>query len=303
LDLLASHRALKYLASQVVIIIYRRRQPPKRRRSKHKLPQQSSTYLSIRSKMTDKNYDIILFGCTGFTGKLAVEYLLQKQLQLKDAELPLKWAVSARNVEKAEAVVNELAAATKLQPPIILQADLICTTDEQVETLKQVLQQTKVVLTCSGPFEKYGQTLLKLCAEYGIHYADITGETDFVRTMISEHDLTAQQSGAVIIPHCGNDCIPQDLTVWELHQYAKEHNCSLQKVLTYVTVHQDASLSGGTAATAAYQLGKNRNDVQNKPEFDPLLKTPSGTKSEYITKNVSPKSNVTVPELNNVTAG
>ena len=254
--------------------------------------------------MTDKKYDIILFGCTGFTGKLAVEYLLQKQLQLKDAELPLEWAVSARNVEKAEAAVHELASAAKLQPPSILQADLMCTTDEQVETLKNIVQRTKVVLTCSGPFEKYGQTLLKLCAEYGVHYADITGETDFVRTMISEHDLTAQQSGAVIIPHCGNDCIPQDLTVWELHQYAKKHNCSLQQVLTYVTVHQDASLSGGTAATAAFQLGKNRNDTTHKkPEFDPLLKTPSGPKSEYITKNVSPKSNVTVPELNNVTAG
>jgi short subunit dehydrogenase-like uncharacterized protein len=259
--------------------------------------------------MTDKkyDYDIILFGCTGFTGKLAVEYLFQKQkqLELKDTDqLPLKWAVSARNVQKAEAVIHELALAAKLAPPTILQADLMGTTDEQLETLKQVVQQTKVVLTCSGPFEKYGQSLLKLCASMGVHYADITGESDFVRTMISENDLTAQQSGAVIIPHCGNDCIPQDLTVWELHEYAKKHGCSLKQVLTYVTVHQDASLSGGTAATAAYQLGKNRNDsTTHKPAFDPLLKTPSGTKSEYITKNVSPKSNVTVKELNNITAG
>jgi short subunit dehydrogenase-like uncharacterized protein len=279
--------------------------------------------------MTDKKYDIILFGCTGFTGKLAVEYLLQKQLQLQSkketetdtttTELPFTWAVSARNVHKAETVVNELAAAAKVPPPTILQADLMATTDEQVETLKHIVQQTKVVLTCSGPFEKYGQTLLKLCAACGVHYADITGETDFVRKMISEHDLIAQQSGAVIIPHCGNDCIPQDLTVWELNEYAKNKTnssnknkggsppASLKQVITYVTVHQDASLSGGTAATAAYQLGKNRKDGANhnkdKPEFDPLLKTPSGAKSEYITKNVSPKSNVTVPELNNITAG
>jgi short subunit dehydrogenase-like uncharacterized protein len=260
--------------------------------------------------MTDKKYDIILFGCTGFTGKLAVDYLLQKQKKLlskdndaDELQLPLKWAVSARNVQKAEEVVFALASAHKLPPPTIWQADLTGTTDEQVETLKQVVRQTKVVLTCSGPFEKYGQTLLKLCAECGVHYADITGETDFVRTMITEHDTTAQQSGAIIIPHCGNNCIPQDLTVFELHQYAKDHGCSLQQVLTYVTVHQDASLSGGTAATAAYQLSKNRQDGKTKLEYDPLLKTPSGTKSEYITKNVSPKSNVTVPELNHSTAG
>jgi short subunit dehydrogenase-like uncharacterized protein len=84
----------------------------------------------------------------------------------------------------------------------------------------------------------------------GVHYADITGVT-FVRTiMITEHDTTAQQSGAIIIPHYGNDCIPQDLTVFELHQYAKNHGNSLQQVLTCVKVHQDVSLLRGTAAAA-----------------------------------------------------
>jgi hypothetical protein len=88
------------------------------------------------------------------------------------------------------------------------------------------------------------------------------------------------------------------LTVFEVHQYAKNHGCSLPQVLTYVMVHQDASLSGGTAATVAYKLGKNRQDGNHKPKFDPLLKTPSGTKSEHSTKNVSHKSKATEPELN-----
>ena len=232
--------------------------------------------------MTDrKKYDIVLFGVTGFTGKLTVEYLLKNY--------DISWAASARNKEKAEAVLQEIAnACGNKPPPPLLVADLLCETLEQEETLRQVIRQTKVILTCAGPFEKYGTTLVKLCAQENVSYADITGETDFVRSMISQHDTTARESGAIIVCHCGNDCIPQDLTVYEMYKYAEKQQATLKQVTTYVELPETASMSGGTAATAAYQLGKNRN--QPKPDFDPLLQTPDGTKSEYITTNISPKS-------------
>ena len=136
-----------------------------------------------------------------------------------------------------------------------------------------------------------GTTLVQLCAEEGVAYADITGETDFVRSMISQHDKTARENGAIIVCHCGNDCIPQDLTCWEMFQYASKNQATLKQVSTYVELPESASMSGGTAATAAYQLGKNRKSQANKPEFDPLLQTPDGTKSEFVTKNISPKDN------------
>ena len=81
----------------------------------------------------------------------------------------------------------------------IFEADLLCNTSDEVEKLRAVVVKAKVVLTTAGPFEKYGQTLVKRCAEEGVSYADITGETDFFRAMIAQHDATAQRTGATIV--------------------------------------------------------------------------------------------------------
>ena len=115
-----------------------------------------------------KEYDIVLCGVTGFSGKLAAEHLLQKSY-------PIKWGVCARNEAKAKDVlrtVGERLGKTAL-PPVEI-ADLLG--DEEV--LRAVVKKTKVILTTAGPFEKYSQTLVKLCAEEGVHYADIAGESD-----------------------------------------------------------------------------------------------------------------------------
>ena len=116
------------------------------------------------------------------------------------------WAACARNAKKAEAVLAEVCAKTGKPAPPVEVADLVCADAEAEEKLRAVVKKARVVLTTAGPFEKYGQTLVKLCAEEGVHYADITGETDFVRKMIEQHDATARKTGASIVPHCGNDC-------------------------------------------------------------------------------------------------
>lgn len=211
---------------------------------------------------TEEKYDIILFGVTGFTGKLAVEYLLQKKTP--------NWAACARNANRAQSILDEIAAGVESKPPPLLTADLCCETEEQHEKLREIVAQTKVVLTCAGPFEKYGTALVKHCAELGVSYADITGETDFVRQMIQLHDKVARDSGAAILCHCGNDCIPQSLSVFELNRKALEMGGTLKEVRSYVEVSASASFSGGTAATAAFQLSKDRNSAP-KPDFDPLL--------------------------------
>lgn len=158
-----------------------------------------------------KEYDIVLCGVTGFAGKLAAEHLLQKGY-------PIKWGVCARNEAKAKDVLKvigeRLGKATL--PPVEI-ADLLG--DEGV--LRAVVKKTRVILTTAGPFEKYSQTLVRLCAEEGVHYADITGESDFFRKMIAEHDGTAQRTGAKIVIHCGNDAIPWDLTVFEMSKLAQ----------------------------------------------------------------------------------
>lgn len=237
--------------------------------------------------MSDKKYDIVLFGVTGFTGRLAAEYLLQRSLSSSlsgdkdnDEYKNLKWAVSARNKSKAEKILQDIASQiglsddetkTKDLLPPVLTVDLLCKTDEDKSKLKDIVLSTRIVLTCSGPFELYGKTLVQLCAESGVHYADITGETDFVRGNISSLDAKARETGACIVSHCGNDCIPNDLLVFELHKFAKTNNCQLSELQTYQEFNAEASMSGGTLKTAQYQLGKNRNSNKDGTSFDPLL--------------------------------
>ena len=113
-----------------------------------------------------KDYDLLLCGVTGFTGKLAAEHLLAKAY-------PIRWAVCARNESKAKsclAMLGEQLGKTQL-PPVEI-ADLVCTTLEEEAKLRAVVKKTKVCITTAGPFEKYGQTLVKLCAEEGVDYAD-----------------------------------------------------------------------------------------------------------------------------------
>ena len=264
---------------------------------------------STTTTNTDNNkplYDLILFGVTGFTGKLAAEYLLRQNYP------NVKWAACARSEEKAkpilEGIVSEINAAssndnsndkTDIVPPTILVADLICSDDEaSTNKLRDIVKSTRVVITTAGPFEKYGMTLHKLCAEEGVHYADITGETSFVRRVITEHDRIARQTGACLVSHCGNDCIPQDLTVFELHRYATSQKCTLKRVVTYDEFPNEASMSGGTLTTALYQLSKpknknktNTNSTGNaNANVDPLVQLEDGTKSKFSTQVTHKKS-------------
>jgi len=234
--------------------------------------------------------------------KVAAEYILDR---CRSDYTNLRWACSARSQAKAEATLKELVESVQgndapdspVATPDILQVDLLCKKREEENKLRQIVQSTKVCITCSGPFELYGKKLVQLCAEEGVHYADITGETDFFREMIVKHDKTARSTGACIIPHCGNDCIPCDLTVMEMNKFARGKGFELKEVQLYEEHGANASWSGGTLATASYQMGKDRKNMQ-KTAFDPLFTTADGSKSAFVTKNITPKKKVkTVDEI------
>jgi len=234
-----------------------------------------------------KEYDIVLFGVTGFTGKLAAEWLLTQ-------DYPIKWAVCARNAAKADAVLKSLGEQTgKTALPPVEVSCLVA--EEDAEKLRAIVKKAKVVITTAGPFEKYALRLVKYCAEEGTHYADITGESDFFRAMISEHDATAQKTGAKICIHCGQDCIPWDLAVYEMSKLAKSKGAELSEATTYAEYGASAEFSGGTVTTAIYQLGKKRGGGA-KPDFDPLLRTKDGSKATSLTKVALPKKDVYVGE-------
>lgn len=156
-----------------------------------------------------RNYDVVIWGATGYTGKLVATYL-HKQYGVDSA---LKWAMAGRNQEKLNAVVGALGDAAI--PTIV--ADSF---DE--DSLKRMAAQTKVICSTVGPYLKYGALLVKVCAENGTHYCDLTGEVPWMRKMIDQHHETAVANRTKIVHACGYDSIPSDYGVLFLQQKAKE---------------------------------------------------------------------------------
>lgn len=235
-------------------------------------------------------FDILHFGVTGFTGKLVLEHFLKKTYDVK-------LAVCSRNAGRAQAIVDSIAkdCEAESRKPTVLEADLVCSNEEDEAKLRGIVKQAKVVITTAGPFEKYGQTLMKVCAEEGVHYADITGESDFFRSMIAQYDAVARKTGAICVVHCGNDCIPWDCTAFEMDKLAKLESKTLTELYTYTEVPGEFGASGGTINTAVFQLSKSR--AKKADGFDELLTDSQGKKSKYSMTNKSPKDRIYYEEF------
>eukprot|EP00981_Chlorochromonas_danica_P011248 scaffold3825_cov179-Ochromonas_danica.AAC.5 len=253
----------------------------------------------IQKKASDSEgriYDIVLFGATGFTGKLAAIYIAK---QYKDSNL--RWAIAGRRLSALKAIQAELAQYDKkcATLPIIL-ADSF---DEK--SLDDLTSQTKVVITTAGPFDKYGSSLVKSCVckcytslpcllswpdnaflyvVHGTHYCDITGETDWVRKMIDQYDDVARVSGSRIVHFCGHDCVPWDLATLDCAKALLKKGEHLTEISVYDEVNTGPS--GGTIATVFHILN-HRERVKTLLGFDPLLKTISGEKatSRFVAAN------------------
>ena len=151
--------------------------------------------------MAEKQYDLVLFGATGFTGGLTAEYLAA------NAPEDLRWALVGRNPAKLEAVRSRLAATSPAAPsPDLVEADAA-----DRAALAKVAESTRVVITTVGPYALYGEPLVAACAAAGTDYVDLTGEPEFVDRMWCEHHAEAERTGARLVHCCGFDSIPHDL--------------------------------------------------------------------------------------------
>lgn len=188
-----------------------------------------------------RDFDLVVFGASGFTGRLVAEYIGQS------AEAP-RWAIAGRNQAKLEAL--------GLGVPILV-ADAL----DPVAVAK-VAERTRVVCTTAGPYAKYGSELVKACAEAGTHYCDLAGEVQWMRRMIDAHHERASSTGARIVHTCGFDSIPSDLGTWALQQ---EMIAAYGKPATKVTAlfgESSGGPSGGTIASGvetAREAGENRD--------------------------------------------
>ncbi|MEM1440070.1 MAG: saccharopine dehydrogenase NADP-binding domain-containing protein [Pseudomonadota bacterium] len=196
-----------------------------------------------------REFDIIVWGATGFTGQLVAEHLADTYGIAGE----LRWAIAGRNPDKLEALREQLARGRR-KPPMVL-AD-----SQDTESLKALAQRTRVVATTVGPYSRLGSELVAECARNGTHYCDLAGELPWIRRMMDAHGGTAKRSGAVIVHCCGFDSIPSDVGVWFLQREAQARfEQPLQRVHGYVE-RMSGGFSGGTAASMLEVAKEARSD-------------------------------------------
>ena len=203
-------------------------------------------------------FDIIVYGATGYTGRLVAEYLSQEYAD----DSGLRWAMAGRSQSKLEAVRDEINAPAD--------TPLVVADTGDADSLRAMAERTRVVLTTVGPYQLYGSDLVRICAETGTDYVDLCGEPAWMRQMIDAHGETAKQSGARIVFSCGFDSIPFDLGVYFLQKAAKEKfGAALPRVKGRVR-KMKGTFSGGTAASLKATLAA----AKANPEVYQLLGNP-----------------------------
>jgi short subunit dehydrogenase-like uncharacterized protein len=197
----------------------------------------------------DRDFDIVLFGATGFTGELTAAYLAEH------APPGCRWALAGRSTAKLEAVRARLAEAD----PACADLPLLHADSTDPASLKAVAESTKVVITTVGPYLLYGEPLVAACAEAGTDYVDLTGEPEFVDRTYLEHHDRAVETGARIVHACGFDSIPHDLGAY----FTVQQLPAGQPVRLRGVVRSNATFSGGTfhSAMTAFSRAKQMKDA------------------------------------------
>jgi short subunit dehydrogenase-like uncharacterized protein len=209
----------------------------------------------------ERSLDLVLFGATGFVGRLTAEYLARDG---GDARI----ALAGRSLGKLEAVKDALGEPAAPWPLIVVDAD-------DSGGLAEMAGSTRVVATTVGPYRRRGIPLVEACAAAGTHYADLTGEVLFMRECIDRFDQAAKASGARIVHTCGFDSIPSDLGVLLVHQAAdSDGEDGLDEVGLVVTAIK-GGLSGGTFDSLKGELDDARaNPEQRRVVDDPYALSP-----------------------------
>ena len=187
----------------------------------------------------NKEFDIVVHGASGFTGRLVIEYLMARYPL--GGESKLRWAMGGRSAEKLATVRDEIGAAKD--------TPLVVTDGADMSSLQALTNRTRLVLTTVGPYQLYGNELVAACATSGTDYVDLCGEPVWMRNMIDAHEAQAKASGARIVFSCGFDSIPFDLGVLMLqNEMQAKFGKPAMRVRGRVR-KMKGTFSGGTAAS------------------------------------------------------
>ena len=196
---------------------------------------------------SQREFDVIVWGASGFTGRLVAEYLFRKY----GSGQKVRWALAGRNQSKLEAVRAEVADQSV---PLIL-------ADSQDEaSLNAMVKRTKVVATTVGPYGKYGSKLVAACVQHRTDYCDLAGEVLWMRDMIDTHHATAASNGTKIVLSCGFDSIPSDMGVYYVQRNAIARTDHPAKSIKMRVRAFKGEMSGGTYASLGDTLEKAEAD-------------------------------------------
>jgi len=208
--------------------------------------------------MSEREFDVIVYGASGYTGKLVADYI-EKEYGNNDS---LKWALAGRNKDKLLNIRRELNLNSSLS---ILEVD----SNDQA-SLDVMTSSAKCILTTVGPYQLYGSSLVESCAKNGTDYVDLTGEPGWMYEMINAHKETAEKSGARIVFSCGFDSIPFDLGVYFVQQAVQSKFGKPAQHVRGRVKAMNGEFSGGTIAS----LGATMATLKEKPELIKVLANP-----------------------------
>lgn len=190
----------------------------------------------------EREYDVVLFGASGFTGRLVAHYLAETS-----RKTPLRWALAGRNASKLDEVRREVSSLL----PEGARLPVIEASSDDAAALGRMARAAKVVITTVGPYARYGEPLVEACIREGADYVDLTGEPSFVNRLLERHDAAARAAGVRIVNCCGFDSIPHDLGVL----YTVEKLPRGEAITIEGFVRTTGSFSGGTWQTLLNEMG------------------------------------------------
>ena len=221
----------------------------------------------------EREFDIIVWGATGFTGRLTAEFLLERY----GLDGTLRWALGGRNEKKLEEVraglERDCRVSTGSLPMILADAG-----DEA--SIRALAARTTVVCTTVGPYALYGSPLVAACAEQGTHYCDLTGEAHWMRRMIDAHETSARESGARIVFTCGFDCIPADLGTFFIQKEMQARHGVTASEIKFRVKGFSGGASGGTIASMINMLEEaGKDEAVMRIMRDPYALNPPSERS------------------------
>ncbi|KAI1083241.1 Saccharopine dehydrogenase-domain-containing protein [Whalleya microplaca] len=244
---------------------------------------------------SSRDLDIVLLGTTGYTGKLCAEHIVQ--------HLPsdLKWGIAGRSAGKLEDIKKQI----KLLNPDRLDPEILVVNLQPAE-LDGLSKKTRVLINCVGPYHLYSTPVVEACANNGTHYLDVTGETPWVREIVSKYHVKAKSTGALMIPSAGVESGPPDILAWALVKSIQErYSVGVKDMIIAIHEMKASGPSGGTLSTILNVIGNySFSDLikANDPfclAYDPRSQAPKSIRRSTTQKLFGIRF---IPELGNLTS-